>query len=160
MNEHRTSPADPAWEDRLMERLRAEVESDRPAFSPELHARLMRTVRQRQPARQTARRPRKSLWWLSAAAAVAAAVLAWFVARPANDPAPTTPRMAVVDPAPLPRVGPPTAAELTALVDATFAGPQWAYLDHDARLATQLVLNHIPFELSPDGTPTEPPTEN
>jgi len=45
-------------------------------------------------------------------------------------------------------LSPPVGEELAALVDASITRPQWAYLDHDARLATDLVLSQIPFELT------------
>ncbi len=60
------------------------------------------------------------------------------------------------------------AAEIDALVDSTMVQQQWAYLDHDARLAAEVLLDQLPFDVmsvvepGPAGSPgpsdfTSPP---
>ena len=39
------------------------------------------------------------------------------------------------------------AADVGALVDATLARKQWAYLDHDARAATEMLLDNLPLKM-------------
>jgi len=48
---------------------------------------------------------------------------------------------------PLGAVAGGTAANVDRLVDATLARSKWAYLDHDARLAANLMLAQIPLDL-------------
>jgi len=165
MNDHES----PEHEDRLRARLSDEAAAERPEFSAALHERIMESVRQ---SPQAAAAPIRG--WrriapkiLIAASAVAATVVLalWFAQsadersraeRPAPPPAP---REVSPESRPEPAIGPPGVDEsslavaptpdadgLTALVDATFAGSQWAYLDHDARLAADMVLSHFPFE--------------
>jgi len=48
---------------------------------------------------------------------------------------------------PLGAVAGGTPANVDRLVDATLARSKWAYLDHDARLAANLMLDQIPLDL-------------
>ncbi|MCX7428334.1 MAG: hypothetical protein NTW96_22230, partial [Planctomycetia bacterium] len=39
------------------------------------------------------------------------------------------------------------ATDVGALVDSTLARKQWAYLDHDARAATEMLLDNLPLKM-------------
>ncbi len=158
----------------LHTRLTAEAEAERPEFSEPLHERIMRSVREApRPASRRAVRRRAAfrLWAAGSAAAVAVTLAVWVYSNADRNAAverPSPPRPGPVSPAPevpptpdttseeeasLAVVATPRADQLTALVDDTFAGSQWAYLDHDARLAAGMVLDHIPFGLSSSEEP-------
>lgn len=155
-------------EARLNARLVIEAAADRPDFSQALHDRIMQSVRETPPraARSPVRRRRASWLWMvgSATAAAVAILLAAWLARgvdpdstaarpgPLVSPAPAT-DLPDADDTPLAVVAAPAADRFAALVDATVAGSQWAYLDHDAQLAAGMILNHIPFSTPETDTP-------
>ncbi len=160
-------------EARLRARLTAEAEAGRPEFSQRLHDRIMQSIREASRPRARGFAPRRMAFLLSVAgsAVAVAALLVFWLARDvdrestaAHTPAPPAVDTGT-DEAPQPdlalspreetltSVAPPAADRLTALVDATFTGSQWAYLDHDARLAASLVLGHLPFELPVEEVP-------
>ena len=164
----------PDDERHLAERLRREAAAERPAFSDELHRRIVEAVgaAKVQPGSSGRRRlgPRA---WLSAAlvaslAGAATVAVSRYLDRD-EPPGPAPRETAVVppDPAPLPeapqpkRLLPPderprldpldavaggTAETVGGLVDATLTRSQWAYLDHDARVAADLVLSQLPLD--------------
>ncbi len=163
-------------EARLNARLIVEAAADRPEYSQALHDRIMQSVREAPPraARGPARRRLAPRLWLAGSATVAAVAIllaAWLArgvdpdstaARPGPSIPPNGTAGSSADPAlgspdaddtPLAVVAAPAADRFAALVDATVAGSQWAYLDHDARLAAGMVLNHIPFSTPQIDTP-------
>jgi hypothetical protein len=93
---------------------------------------------------------------LAAAVALAAVLLVWRPRESAEpQPAPAQPTAAVPEaPNPmaelenLPVLSDPTPGQLGLLVDATLTSQQWAYLDHDARLGAELLIEHVPWELA------------
>ena len=155
----------PEEERRLLARLTVEAADERPEFSQTLHDRIMQSVREASPivVRHARRRTILRRWVAGSAAAVALLLAVWLVRgvdrhSTAEAPVPHADGPLIPDPgiaAPhddqretaLTAVVPPAADRLTALVDATFSGSQWAYLDHDAQLAASMVLDHLPFEL-------------
>ena len=146
----------------LADRLRREAEASRPAFSEELHERICLVTNQGDaPSRSETASPRPEIpsprpdrrLWLTAAATLllaGASLLAWQlninsdtqVSNP-NTPAPVTPN----DDGPMDQdlAGFSEITDSTAagalLVDSILTTEGWAYLDHDARVATELVLN-------------------
>lgn len=155
----------PEEERRLLARLTVEAADERPEFSQTLHDRIMQSVREASPTVvRLARRRTVLRFWMAGSAAAVALLLAVWPGRgvdrhsTAEAPVPHADGPVVPDPGTaalhddqrktaLTTVVPPAAGRLTALVDATFSGSQWAYLDHDARLAASMVLDHLPFEL-------------
>jgi len=162
-------------------RLLAEAEASRPAFSESLHQRTMAAVRARASVSPASREPERTLspparqsrpwrgWSLSIATALATCVMLWAGWRawdsqrgPGQDRGPA-PQVAEQPVAVQPErdgglpISPPVSEELTALVDNTIAQSQWAYLDHDARLATDLVLSQLPFDLPSGDEPLDEP---
>ncbi|MDZ7618028.1 MAG: hypothetical protein U1E05_13565 [Patescibacteria group bacterium] len=156
-------------EARLKSRLIREAAADRPEFSQQLHDRIVQSLREAPPrgASYPAQpRLRQFRWskraWLagSAAAAVVIVLAAWLVRDAQRDTTAAGPAPPIAsdgapesgsseaDTTPLAVVAAPAADRFAAMVDATVAGSQWAYLDHDAQLATALVWNHIPFATS------------
>ncbi len=155
-------------EARLHARLTAEAAVDRPEFSERLHRRIMQSVSAapRPPAPAPARRRVALGFGLAGLAASAALVLGVWLARGVDQDStaeqPSPPRLTrdvAVEPSPEPALDPrdvpeaspavatpPDADRVAALVDTTFTGSQWAYLDHDIRLMAGMVLDHIPFE--------------
>ncbi len=149
-------------EARLRAWLVSEAAADRPEFSQALHDRIMQSVRQAAPPtlRHTAgRRWTIRLAVAGSAAAVAVLLAVWLVRSRLDNadvahqtplqPPKSTP---VEEETPLPVVT-PEPERLASLVDATFAGSQWAYLDHDAQLATGMVLSQIPLTFSAADVP-------
>lgn len=170
----------PEDERRLAERLRSEAEAQRPAFSEELHRRIVDAVAPRNVRPRTTGGRRT---WL-AVALVAGVVIAATVAvsryLDRETPEGPVPRETAVapreklpspEPPPQPKLPPPqrklpppqpveqprldpldavaggTAETVGNLVDATLTKSQWAYLDHDARLAADLMLAQLPLDL-------------
>ncbi len=164
----------PENERRLADRLRREAEDRRPEFSESLHQRIVEatTWHKVQPRPAAFGRPELRAW-LGAALAVGIAVVAtvgvWqYVHREA--PQALQPRETAVLPPgevaepetghdvppvdveqspldPLDAVAGGTAETVGNLVDATLRKSQWAYLDHDARLAADLMLAQLPLDL-------------
>ena len=162
-------PTEPGQEKSLAERLKREAAASRPAFSEALHDRICRAIRDKNapPAplpsgRSTARRASLAMVAAALAAAATVVLLVW---RPWEStepqPGPVQPTAAAPETAPnpladlenLPVLGQPTPGQLGLLVDATLANQQWAYLDHDARLGAELLIEHLPWELAAPGDP-------
>jgi hypothetical protein len=161
-------------EKRLAEQLKAEARLDRPSFSEALHGRIVRSIEEA-PAPP---RPRSSTAWLGhpwLSVAVAATVLvgglvvAWRIQRveepvagpSPNDfaethvpesvaPAPETPEIEAPQPDPSTDQDPleGLAGDVAPMVDLALTEPQWAYLDHDMKLAANLLMDQLPFELA------------
>ncbi|MHC4399951.1 MAG: hypothetical protein ACYTG0_09750 [Planctomycetota bacterium] len=150
-------------EKQLAERLRRDARGAKPDFSEGLHSRICQAVRQSEPpkSRRTqwfAWRRRRWLMAVAAALVISATLAAWWLSRPplpiegrdeskvAVDDTPTP-----VDDPPVPVVDPGLitgAEELWASVDTTLSAGQWAYLDHDARLAAEMLLDQLPFDVA------------
>lgn len=157
------SPTESGGKRFLSERLKREAASSRPAFSESLHERICRAIRDQHapPAPLPAGRStsRRAGWAMVAAAVAVAASVVLVVWRPRQTPEPQPGRVqptASVPEAPnplaeldnLPVLGDPTPEEFGLLVDATLTRQQWAYLDHDARVGAELLLEHLPWELA------------
>jgi len=162
----------PDRERALAGRLREEALQARPEFSESLHARVQAAVSEaRLQHEQGRRQPRPRtivLRWALAAAMAAgllvAAALAWQVAKgPRAGPSPQD--LAGNDqPRPERRDPPPDASDplsewlvvanaasgavllLDQWADETLVARPWADLDHDARLALELLVERIPFD--------------
>jgi len=162
----------PGRERALAGRLREEALQARPEFSESLHARVQAAVREARLEHEQAKRqphPRTiALRWTLAAAMAAgllvAAALAWQVAKgPRVGPSPQD--VARDDrPGPESRDPPPEAPDplsewlaaadaargavllLDQWADETLVAEPWADLDHDARLALELLVERIPFD--------------
>jgi len=161
-------------EKRLAERLKAEAREDRPSFSEALHGRIVRSL-EKAPAPP---RPRSSTAWLGhpwLSVAVAATVLvgglvvAWRIQRveepvagpspnefaDAHVPASVVPELETPE-IETPKPDPPAdedpleglAGDVAPMVDLALTEPQWAYLDHDMKLAANLLMDQLPFELA------------
>ena len=150
-------------ERRLAERLRREAEASRPAFSDALHLRFVEAIG-RHAAQTRVERPAARPWrpaYAGVAACVAAACLVvatLVVLRRAETPGPvpgTPTTTALAHPSPNPLAGldaladvsNTAAADVGLLVDSTLARKQWAYLDHDARAATEMLLDNLPLKM-------------
>lgn len=144
---------------KLARRLRREAMKSRPEFSPELHVRLWHTLgrdaiqRGSLPRRSAASR-RAPYWALAAVVTMAASVLCATVIgwRPRD-----------VDLRPQAAAGgaAETQVDLVAgladhvsdrvggLVDFAVTSRRWAYLDHDAQVALELLRHSVPTDPSP-----------
>jgi hypothetical protein len=148
----------------LAERLRREAEASRPAFSEALHSRFVEAIREHAGQAGVERRvarPWRRPAYLGVVAACAAACLVvatLVVLRRAESPGltsgtPTTTALAHPSPDPLAGldaladVSNLAATDVGALVDSTLARKQWAYLDHDARAATEMLLDNLPLKM-------------
>ena len=152
----------------LRQRLRQEAEQALFPVPPALHERFCRAIRQGGTANSGACPipTRARLFPRYAAPAVAAACVMLIVgalwqvfgpmARPnpanvvpvqvARAPAqPANVSQVSVDVISLTRLGSDTLTRANAVVDATTVSPQWAYLDHDARLALHMFADRFPF---------------
>jgi hypothetical protein len=159
-------------EERLAELLRREAEAERPAFSEELHQRIVEAVASRavpgQPRGEWRSPPRARLAAAVAAGLLVAAMLlvALWAGRdptgavppqgaamgPSGGEAATEPdALDPPGPDPLEMVAASPAATLGTQFDLTLAKSQWAYLDHDARFAAGLVLDQLPLDLGLSG---------
>ena len=146
----------------LADRLRREAEASRPAFSEELHERICLVTNQGDaPSRSETASPRPEIpsprpdrrLWLTAAATLllaGASLLAWQLNNP-NPSVPLTP----IDNGPIAGVSQDldgfgeitdSTAAGALLVDSALTTEGWAYLDHDARVATELVLNQLSLD--------------
>jgi hypothetical protein len=144
----------------LAERLKAEGHRECAEFSESLYARVVLAVRQRQaqPACRPAAR-RASRWAIAAATAACAAGVAWLLvwhAAPPQVPQPGPAEISARQAAPAVDLGDVaesidrTAQDLGALVETAVATHQWGGVDHDAKLAVDMVLG--PWQLeAPEG---------
>jgi hypothetical protein len=144
----------PELEDDLGHALRAEADGGRPEFSDTLHARVMESL----PSGPVVRQPeylieRRRRMWLSgliaAAAAVLVAVIAWqagYFARMSPEH-PETANEPTLDPAKV-LTASPDGSKVGLMVDNTLTKSQWAYLDHDAKVAANLLMDQLPFHLA------------
>lgn len=169
----------PRNEDWLARQLREEALEERPEFSDSLHERLSQAVRAAAEQTQSKRRPagkmpsrRWSLGFATAAAILIAALLVWQVVK---QPGASAPQENVVHNRPLPSAGEgdpnaaasvgellaamdlahDAAAEFDAMADEVFAAHAWAYLDHDARLALDMIVDQIPLDALVDPAGSE-----
>lgn len=148
---------DDGHEGDLARRLRAEAAADRPDFSEGLHARIMASLPADRPAIDAGRpRPVRGRRWLagslSAAMLMAGVVIGWHVRGMGvgQTAAPKETAVAESD-TPLAAMGAVRyagGAEVGRMIDEGFARSQWAYLDHDARLAAELIMDQLPLELA------------
>jgi anti-sigma factor RsiW len=155
-------------EDALAGRLKREAEALRPAFSEELHTRICRAVRQSgarpdrpAPVRSWSRRLVYAA--LAATLLISASLIALRLSR--LELAPPGPRGVA------PRIASTTdplagvealidvtddAAEQVMLVDSTLIDRQWAYLDHDVRMAAGLLIDQLRLDLGPPSEQDNP----
>ncbi len=131
--------------------LRQHAKEDVPAFSAELHQRVMGALRAQglpQPAaREAAGRSWGSVVWkigVPLAAAAAIAVVAWIALQPApspvsKDPHPVVEQQRIPSPLEIPEVKAPALTRTNAIKDA-----RYAYLDRDARKLWMFVASQIP----------------
>jgi hypothetical protein len=167
--------ADPTHTDdatRLAETLRNEAARSRPAFSEALHARVCAAIERTShgssclPPRRPSFTSRRPWWSLAAAAALVlgAAWAAWWLRGPRDPAAPphdVRTQIAKAPPAPTPVPEPPAdpdtifgstgqiAEQFSAFVDSALTSSQWAYLDHDAQVAMQLLVDQLPLDVAP-----------
>jgi hypothetical protein len=152
----------PEDETALAQRLRGEAHASRPEFSEQLHARICAAIRMHRPRSQAPRKTSLTLrrWACAAATAACAAGVvlaagrAFWRADPRHDL--TDRAVAAVEPSAPPdleALASGTAQRWGALVDAAWTTSQWAYLDHDARLAANLLLDQLPLELAASKEP-------
>ena len=162
----------PNDEQELARRLREEALRWRPEFSASLHARLMAAVREAglgtgrpgRPPRRLAIGVRWSLAVALAAGLLVAAAVAWQLAKgPRAGPSPKD--IAIHDPplpernahvpdAPDPMIRWLAAADVArgavglvdGLANQAIVAHQWAYLDHDAKVAFDLLVDRIPLD--------------
>jgi hypothetical protein len=93
---------------------------------------------------------------IAATLLVGVSLVAWWLGRPAG-PGPG-PREVVMIPAELPDPGTDpdmitgatarTAEHVGLLVDSTVSAGQWAYLDHDARVAFRMLMDQLPLDVA------------
>jgi len=151
----------------LAERLKHEAEVTRPAFSEALHARICRAVGQcelrelPQPSAPLLRRP--WVWSAIAVTLLLGALLLVWKTRVPTGPTPEpigVARRTEREPEPAEEAELPTdvivdvPVDVGVLVDSTLANRRWAYLDHDARLAAQVLIAQLPLDMT---SPTEEP---
>ena len=159
-------------EKRLADQLKREAEASRPAFSEVLHTRICQAVRRCEAP--TSRDPSALRWqrgWvyvaIAASGLLCASLVVWHaIHSPVHEPGPTkvaTPPDPAPQPPPepAPQPTPDPLADLDALVDLTRQAPervgatvestllagQWAYLDHDARLAAEVLIGQLPLDM-------------
>ena len=155
----------------LRQRLRQEAEQASPSVSETFHERLCRAIRQGKIADTgMCSEPlpeRLFLRYLAPAIAAACLILIvgalWQTVGPivrpnrvnvvppqvARAPAPPMDGPKIpVDVMSLTQLGNDTLARVSAVVDTTTVSPQWAYLDHDARLALHMFADRFPFNTS------------
>lgn len=139
----------------IARRLRAEAMEERPEFSAALHARIVSRI-QTQPgpaACEAPRRTRAARRLLALATAVAC-VAAWLAvlgpgAGPRDDFRQASTLQETPDASALADASLLTeewTAQLPAMVSEAVAAPQWAYLDHDAQLAMETFVDHLPLD--------------
>ncbi len=146
-------------ERRLADRLRGEARATRPEFSDALHARICQSLKpQATPPARRAAGWRSKRTWLSAAVAttvlVGAAILASWLGRSPGPGIPHEPggfanidlQETSADPDMITAPTGEVAERLALMVDEALTTGQWAYLDHDARVAVGLLLDQLPFD--------------
>jgi len=138
---HRTDLQDP-----LGNRLRQEARQDRPDFSPELHDRILRAVREAssRPADAVPRRvrPGRLVQAMAVAATLLLAVMAgWRWVKPVRAQADPDLVAALET---VTRVTRQASEDLVLLSDATTAGQRWAQLDQDLPLAMERLVGNLP----------------
>ena len=145
----------------LVDRLRREALTSRPEFSETLHSRIRRAVRQCEAGKAPARRrpaaiqlfPRGAFATVAAICVLGSLVIAWqsiegvresgTVGVDAVDDREFAAHMA----ASVVEMADRAVEEIDALVDSTMVQQQWAYLDHDAQLVVQVLLDQLPFDV-------------
>jgi len=104
-------------------------------------------------------------WWLrsgrwpvaiAATLLVGVSLVAWWLGRPPG-PEPGPSELVAIPTESLDPVADPdmitgptarTAEHVGALVDSTVSAGQWAYLDHDARIAFRLLMDQLPWDVA------------
>lgn len=163
-----TEPISPDDEKALADCLKREAEASRPAFSEGLHARIRQEVAHGElhSWRRPAARPLGRRWISAAVAAtcvVSASLVAWQLVawhlstRSVPEPGPPEVTALVSEPAD-PLAGLSAIADVTdraehvgMLVYSSLTTQQWAYLDHDARIATRMLIDQWPLEIAMTG---------
>lgn len=149
--------SDPHSDEPWAEPLRREAAAHRPAFSEERHARILEALKPLRRERRSRIGPagrRRLAGLLALAALVLVAVWgAWWQAGRSSSLAVRPPRPRGVEAGnglaelqAMARAPDRTAEQLDVLVEST-RSRRWAYLDHDARVATQLLMEQIPFDM-------------
>ncbi len=143
----------------LADRLQAEAKATRPAFSDALHDRICQSLKPQAtpPARRAS--GRRSVHARLSAAVVATLlvgaglVASWLGKSPGPGLPPDAGGIASIDlqetAADPDMITAPTgevAERLALMVDEALTTSQWAYLDHDARVAVRLLLDQLPFD--------------
>lgn len=149
----------------LADRLKLEAEASRPAFSETLHARIVQTIEQAieecetQPPPPRGRSWWRESWLLAVAAAVCLVITSLAVWRlavwsgPRPDPiggtaeVPSSPDDSVPALDALVEMPDGTARRVGTYVDLELRDRRWAYLDHDARIAAELLMDQLPLDL-------------
>ncbi len=142
--------------------------ASRPVFSEDLHAKILGAIQEKTHEKTTvaprhATRHAAVSGWLAVAAAsllVGGVLLTWYVASnriPSAQPGivPPHPDVATaqtdepeMDLDELAGLANDAAKDLNVLVRSRLTEGQWAYLDHDARLAAEALLDQLPFDLA------------
>jgi len=148
----------------LAEALKREAEAMRPEFSESLHARICSALKQdgvrAAPLPGASWRGHPRLWAAAAAVCLLGVSLAvWQLIGP-SAPLPV-PAVPAIEEAKLPEVTDPLrelseatveprrTAQLVGLtLDSSLTLNQWASLDHDARLATRMLIDQLPFDVT------------
>jgi len=140
----------------LAERLRREAEASRPDFSEELHRRICLVIEQGDAPspRPEKRAPGFPRMWATVAATLlvaGAVLLAWQsynpqVVDPGTTVEETSPEAVAEELAELSTVTQDTV-EGALQVDSHLAAEGWAHLDHDAQVATELILDQLPLDM-------------
>ena len=146
--------------DDLEQQLRREAASDRPEFSEALHNQIISAISTDAPrSPRAAKRSTNRRWPLTAAAAAVLLVVGlatWqFLADNRQQQASLKPDTPIQDSQiiAIEAVSRANGAEMGLLVDDALSQSQWAYLDHDARVAADLLINQFPFELAMSDQP-------
>jgi hypothetical protein len=148
-------------ERRLADRLKREAQATRPAFSEALHVRICEALKQCEaPVRQgIVTWWLRTGWWPVAIAAtllVSVSLVAWWLGRPPGPEArsrevvtiPIESPDPVADPGMITGPTARTAEHVGMLVDSTVSAGQWAYLDHDARVAFRLLMDQLALDVA------------
>ena len=156
----------------LAQRLKSEATADRPEFSDELHARIVGAVRQTENFRDRGKTPssllpdsslRRFRWaFIGVAAACAVVVLtaAWWVGgrqvpqpgglQPEAPVARGQPSEPLTSPDRIMEIADASSQRLTDAVDSV-ALDRWAYLDHDAKVALDMLTDPLPLGIASQG---------
>ena len=151
----------------LTELLKQEAEQTRPVFSGALHARICRAVDEADMAERPRPVDRRRLVRVIIDVAVVASLVVgvFYLLYQGATPNPITPNpdsMAgpgstghgVVEPEPEEDLQTPidmpvnTVVDIGLLVDSTLTNGRWAYLDHDAQLAANMLLDQLPSSVA------------